>query len=143
MSEAENKQIFRQFVDAINRGDWIEILKVWSPDMVHWGRLGGYARSEVTQLMGEFRTAFPDLQFHIEDLAADGDRLFARMTVTCTHKEDFQGISATGKTITVRVMGQIRMEDGKIVEHWNVMDELYFLNQLGAVSDDLLSAILV
>jgi C-1 hydroxylase len=142
MSESENKALFIRFVDSMNRGDWEEILKVWSPDMLHYGRAGTYRRDEVGQLMGGFRMAFPDLRFHIEDVGADGDLVFARMTATCTHKEDFQGIPATGKEVSVQVMGQVRIAEGKIVEHWNVMDELYFLNQLGLVSNDLLNAIL-
>jgi C-1 hydroxylase len=140
--ETENKALFHRFIDSMNRGDWKEILKVWSPDMLHYGRSGAYGRDEVGQLMGEFRMAFPDLRFHIEDVGADGDLVFARMTATCTHKEDFQGIPATGKKVSVQVIGQVRMADGKIVEHWNVMDELHFLNQLGMVSNDLLNAIL-
>lgn len=142
MSESENKVLFIRFVDSMNRGDWEEILKVWAPDMLHYGRAGTYGRDEVGQLMGGFRMAFPDLCFHIEDVGADGDLVFARMTATCTHKEDFQGIPATGKKVTVQVMGQVRIAEGKIVEHWNVMDELYFLNQLSMVSNDLLNAIL-
>ena len=134
MSAEENKALFHRFVDAMNGGDWAQVTEVWSPDMVHYGRSDRYTRDEVAQLMGMFRYSFPDLNFHIEDVLADGDLLSARMTATCTHKEDFAGI--------VAVMGQVRIVGGKIVDHWNVMDELHFLNQLGAVSDDLLNTIL-
>lgn len=142
MSPEETKQFFRDFVDAMNAGDQERILAVWSPDMVHYGRFGTYGRDEVAELMGGFRKAFPDLHFHIEQLAVDGEDVFARMTATCTHKEDFQGIPATGRKVRVQVMGQVRIVDGKIVEHRNIMDELHFLNQLGAVPDRLLTAIL-
>lgn len=142
MAEAENKALFRRFVDTMNSGDFDAVLKVWSPRMVHHSRTGTYGRDEVAALMGGFRQAFPDLRFHIEDLAADGDLLFARMTATCTHKEDFQGIPATGRKIRVQVMGEVRIVDGQIVEHRNIMDELHFLNQLGVVDDRLLAAIL-
>lgn len=140
--ESRNKELFRSFVDAMNAGDWEKVTEVWSPEMVHYGRCGTYGRDEVAQLMGMFRFSFPDLNFHIEDVLADGDRLSARMTATCTHKGDFAGIPATGRKVQVAVMGQVRIVDGKIVEHWNVMDELHFLNQLGLVSDDQLNLIL-
>ncbi|SDW09724.1 C-1 hydroxylase [Saccharopolyspora shandongensis] len=142
MVEEDNERLFRRFVAAMNRGDQEEVLRVWSPEMVHHGRFGTYGRDEVTELMGGFRTAFPDLAFEIEELAADGDRLFVRMTATCTHQQDFQGVRATGRRVRVQVMGQVRIVDGKIVEHYNVMDELHFLNQLGLVPDDLLVTIL-
>ncbi|MEU4445541.1 ester cyclase [Actinosynnema sp. NPDC050801] len=140
--EATNKELFRRFVESMNSGDFQAVLSVWSPDMVHHGRFGDYGRDDVARLMGGFRKAFPDLRFHIEDLAADGELLFARMTATCTHKEGFQGIPATGKQVRVQVMGELRIVDGRIVEHRNVMDELHFLNQLGLVDDGLLTAIL-
>ncbi|MBW4721435.1 ester cyclase [Saccharothrix obliqua] len=142
MAEADNKALFRRFVDAMNNGDFETVLSVWSPEMVHHSRAGSYGRDRVASLMGGFRRAFPDLRFHIEELAADGDLLFSRMTATCTHKEDFQGIPATGRTIRVQVMGELRIVDGRIVEHRNVMDELHFLSQLGLVDERLLSAIL-
>lgn len=142
MSAAENKALFLDFVESMNSGDWDRVLQVWSPEMVHYGRLGTYHRDEVAGLMGMFRTAFPDLNFHVENVVADEDTLAARMTATCTHQGDFAGIAATGRAVKVQVMGQVRIVDGKIVEHWNVMDELHFLNQLGAVSDDLLNTIL-
>lgn len=142
MSAEENKELFYDFVKSMNAGDWERVLQVWSPEMVHYGRLRSYTRDEVAQLMGMFRFAFPDLTFHLENVVADGDLLAARMTATCTHQGEFAGIPATGRAVRVQVMGQVRIVDGKIVEHWNVMDELHFLNQLGAVPDDLLNSIL-
>lgn len=142
MTAEQNKVLFRSFVKSMNEGDFGTVMSVWSPEMVHHGRTASYQRGEVAQLMGGFRMAFPDLQFKIEDLAADGDKVFARMTATCTHKEDFNGVAATGRTIKVQVMGYVRIVDGKIVEHRNIMDELHFLNQLGIVPDEQLTLIL-
>ncbi len=142
MSAAENKALFQRFVEAMNKGDQQVIAQVWSPDLVHHSRKGTLGLAEVAKTMGGFRRAFPDLTFHIENLVADDDYVSARMTATCTHKEDFAGITATGRKVTVSVIGQVRIADGKIVEHWNIMDELHFLNQLGLVSDELLNTIL-
>ncbi|MGW5643453.1 nuclear transport factor 2 family protein [Saccharopolyspora sp. NPDC003752] len=40
MVEADNERMFRRFVAAMNRGDQEEVLRVWSPEMVHHGRFG-------------------------------------------------------------------------------------------------------
>jgi predicted ester cyclase len=43
------------------------------------------------------------------------------------------GIPATGKRVTVRVMDFIRIRDGKVAEHWNIVDVAGLLAQLGAM----------
>ncbi|MFC3448576.1 ester cyclase [Amycolatopsis speibonae] len=139
---AEDKELFLRFVDSMNRGDWTGVLAVWSPDMVHHGRFASYRREDVAALMGAFRAAFADLTFEVQEMAADGNWVFVRMIATCTHVADFRGLAATGKRIRVQVMGQVRIEAGRIVEHRNVMDELHFLAQVGVVDEELLKAIL-
>lgn len=142
MSAERNRALFLEFVNSMNSGDLPGMLKVWSPRMVHHGRGGDYHRDDVAKLMGTFRTAFPDLAFEVENVVADGDMVAARMTATCTHTGALDGLPATGRRVRVQVMGQVRIADGQIVEHWNVMDELHFLNQLGLVPDELVRTIL-
>ena len=45
--------------------------------------------------------------------------------------DDWLGISATGKKITMRVLDYWRKEDGKLKENWVMIDMLDILNQLG------------
>jgi C-1 hydroxylase len=108
--------------------------------MVHHTRTGAYGPSEVFSLIGGFMQSFPDLQFQIEDMVAEGDFVATRMTARATHRQDFMGVPASGKQISCSVMGLIRVADGKIAEHWNIMDELYLLQQIGLVPDGHLNA---
>jgi C-1 hydroxylase len=98
-------------------------------------------REAVQALMGGFMEAFAGLHFEVEQLVAEGDLVAARMEATATHQRDFMGIPATGRRIRVTVMGQVRIRDGRIVEHWNVMDELHFMQQLGLASAGLLDPV--
>jgi steroid delta-isomerase-like uncharacterized protein len=78
------------------------------------------------------RSAFPDLRFSLEELVAEGDLVAARYSWRGTHKgEAFLGIPPSGKSILVRGMDFYRFRDGKIVEHWDNVDELGMLSQLG------------
>ena len=43
------------------------------------------------------------------------------------------GLAATGKDVRINVIDIVRMADGQIVEHWNVVDELGLLRQLDAL----------
>jgi len=37
-------------------------------------------------------------------------------------------------------MGQLRIVDGKVTEHWGVADGLHLLQQLGLLPDEMLKA---
>jgi steroid delta-isomerase-like uncharacterized protein len=78
------------------------------------------------------RAAFPDLRFALEELVAEGDLVAARYSWRGTHRgEAFLGIPPSGKAILVRGMDFFRLRDGKIIEHWDSVDELGMLTQLG------------
>jgi predicted ester cyclase len=49
------------------------------------------------------------------------------------HDGDFQGIPATGRDVEIHVIDIVRVHDGQIVEHWNCVDRLGLLAQLGVV----------
>ena len=80
-----------------------------------------------------FRGAFPDLEFVAEDMIAEGDKVAARITVRGTHKGPFLDIAPTGKQVSVNAIDIFRFANGKIVEHWGVMDQMSMMQQLGAI----------
>jgi predicted ester cyclase len=56
------------------------------------GLAGG--REGLRQFFEMIRTAFPDFSMTIEDMVAEGDKIFIRATMKGTQKADFMGISA-------------------------------------------------
>lgn len=76
-------------------------------------------------------TAFPDATVQFEDLVAEGDRVAIRARASGTHEGEFMGIEPTGEGIEVTVMAIQRIEDGKLVEEWQLVDRLEMLEQLG------------
>jgi steroid delta-isomerase-like uncharacterized protein len=78
------------------------------------------------------RAAFPDLRYALEEIVGEGDLVAVRYSWRGTHKgEAFLGIPPSGKSILVRGMDFYRLRDGRIVEHWDNVDELGMLTQLG------------
>ena len=137
MSE-ENKAVVRRFIDeVINKGDLGVIDELVSPSMVdHSAPPGLPSGPEGTkQMLTMFRTAFPDLNgtLPLQDLLAEGDKVAVRYTIRGTHQGDFMGIAATGKQVTIEGIEIDRIEDGKVVEHWESMDMMALMQQLGAV----------
>ncbi|MGO1305713.1 MAG: ester cyclase [Sphingomonas parapaucimobilis] len=49
------------------------------------------------------------------------------------HSGDDLGIPATGKPVDFQVMDLFHIKDGKLTEHWALMDNLGMLQQIGAV----------
>src|SRR5688500_2445671 len=77
--------------------------------------------------------AFPDLHVHLEDMVADGEKLVTRYTVHGTHNGELMGIPPTGKQISIGGIAIDRFEDGQSVEHWEIIDQLSMMQQLGVI----------
>jgi steroid delta-isomerase-like uncharacterized protein len=80
-----------------------------------------------------FRGGFPDLRVIVEQTLGEGDRVSTRGYFTGTHKGEFNGIPATGKTIKVAYIDIWRLENGKAVENWVLMDMIAMMQQLGVM----------
>ncbi len=79
-------------------------------------------------------TGFPDLRFAPEDVLSSGDKVVARVRVTGTHTGNFMGIAATGRGVDFPAIDILRFgDDGRVHEHWGVMDVMSMMQQLGVV----------
>ena len=74
--------------------------------------------------------AFSDFAMNIEDMVAEGDKVFVRATMQGIQRDEFIGIASQGKPMLVPVADVLRFEHGKIVEHWGVMDTGQLMQQL-------------
>ena len=101
-------------------------------DHTPFGPIPG-TKEGVIQLFAMLRQAFPDLRAEIHDLLADGDRVVTRKTFHGTHQGEFLGIPPTNKSAAWDIIDIVTYRDGKIAEHWNVVDALSLMQQLGAV----------
>jgi steroid delta-isomerase-like uncharacterized protein len=138
MSE-QNKATVRQFIeDVFNTGNIAAADRFMAANYREHNPWPGYAETldGFKQGLTDFRTAFPDLNLTIEDVIAEDDRVVLRVSLRGTHKGDFMGAGATGREVSVRVIDIVRLADGKIVEHWDVMDELGMMQQLGLVPQE-------
>ena len=76
---------------------------------------------------------FPDWHETIEDIIAEGDKVWIRLSYTGTHTGEFRGLVPTGKKVTMTAVDIYRIVNGKLVEYWNVTDSSVFNKQLGLV----------
>ncbi len=84
-------------------------------------------------VIGMMRSGFPDVQWTLEELIVEDDRVAARFTMRGTHRGAFFGVPPTGNKIEVRAMNFYRLEGGQIAEEYGQPDLLGLLQQIGAV----------
>jgi predicted ester cyclase len=73
------------------------------------------------------------MQAKIEHIVAENDLVVVFLNFTGTHKGEFQGMPPTNKKINIRSADLYRIENEKIVQHWDVVDQLNLLQQTGAI----------
>lgn len=136
MSAEANKAIVRRFNEAfITQGDMDVFNQILAPDFVNHSAPPGVSPGAegVQQLFALYRAAFPDLRAEIYDLIAEGDKVVTRKAFHGTHLGPLMDLPPTGRTVTIGVIDIVRVENGRIVEHWNVVDQLGMLQQLGGI----------
>src|SRR6202047_2430877 len=80
------------------------------------------------------RSAFPDFKITIDEVVVSGDKVWARQKGGGTNLGSFAGRPPTGRKAFIDVVDICRIENGKIVEHWGVPDQLGMMMALGLVS---------
>ncbi len=135
MSTEENKAVVRRFFEGLNARNLAVIDELFAPDFVDHNAPPGHPSGpqSMHQTIDMFLSAFPDIQWTLEDVLAEGDKVVVRLTGRGTHHGAFQGIPPTGKQVTGTAIGVFRLADGKIAEEWIERDVLGLLQQLGAV----------
>src|SRR6478672_6724937 len=84
------------------------------------------------QLYKILRTAFPDFHADIHWQLADGDRVTTYKTYHGTHRGEFLGVAPTGRKVQFETVDVMRVQNGKIAEHWGVANLFSLMQQLGA-----------
>jgi steroid delta-isomerase-like uncharacterized protein len=136
MTTETNKAVMGRFLEFINTASEKLAEELISPDAVFHvpGRPepmrgpAGYLA-----IIGMMRGGFPDIQWTLEEVIAEGDKVAARFTMRGTHRGAFFGVPPTGKTIAVQAMNFYRLSGGQFVEERGQPDLLGLLQQIGAV----------
>ena len=74
-----------------------------------------------------------EMRLPIEEVVAEGDRVLVRLRFQGRHTGDLMGLPASGRSIDIAVMDLFRIVDGRLVEHWALLDNLGLLKQVGAL----------
>jgi steroid delta-isomerase-like uncharacterized protein len=134
MSTEQNKAVVYRLFDEIMKGNLAVADELIVEDYAQHSVFGiPNGREAFKQFFMAFASAVPDAQFDIEDVIAEGDKVVTRLTVTGTQTGALQGIPPTGKKFSMKGIDIFRVVDGQIVEHWDAVDQLSMLQQLGVI----------
>ncbi len=133
MTLDEMKALAMRLPEAINKGDFSVFDQVTAPDAADHSVPPGLPPTVqgTVMFLTAFRAAFPDLHYQVDDMIAEGDQVVQRVTGTGTMKGDFQGMKASNKSATWTEIHIVRFANGKVCEHWAVVDQVSMLAQLG------------
>jgi predicted ester cyclase len=123
--------VHRLIEEGFNAGDLAVCDELVAPDCLEHQR-GSMSGTEGTKdTIRTLRTWFSHFDLTIVDLVATDDTVWFRNRATGVNTGEVMGRPATGRSFDITVIDIVRFNDGKIVEHWGVPDQLGMLLQLG------------
>ena len=125
-----NKLIVAQYVEALNRGDFPTLRKIFAPDSTVQGVLGKGHMDVVEPI---WRMLHDSLQMHltIDTMIAEGDQVAVRYTERGKFVGPFRDHQPTGKSYQLVAMEWFIVRDGKIRERWGARDAESQSRQIG------------
>ena len=118
----DNKALVRRYYEQVLNGRDLEAVEEY---FTHERVVEGVRRGCFS-----YFTAFPDLHSAIEELVAEGDKVFCRSTMTGTHDGEYKGIPATGRNISSESAEVFRIAEGKFVGYWCLSNVAGLMRQL-------------
>lgn len=134
-TQADNRAAIQRFIDKVNRKeDMAAIDELVSDGFIQHSYLPmPPGKQGLRAFYREFRKGFPEIHFTVEMIVAEGDKVAIHLTGRYVHGGEFMGVPPTNKPVTVSKMDFFRVQSGVITEHWDVIDRLGLLQQLGVV----------
>jgi serine phosphatase RsbU (regulator of sigma subunit)/predicted ester cyclase len=120
--EEKNKALARRYLVAQMKGDLETLDELLAPDFVDHSLFPGQdpGRKGFMQSAAEEHAIFSNVRIHIEDQAAEGDKVISRLTIKRIHdRREFMGVAPTGMELKATAIVIHRIAEGKIVEEWS------------------------
>ena len=134
-TEANKRQIERYYEEVLNGGNIALLDELALPDYDEHSPFPGQPngieglKARVGAILASFHPVFA-----LHELIGEDETVVAYWTNTGTHTGEFMGIPPRGRTVTISGVDIHRFRDGRMAEHWHVIEELQMLQQLGVVA---------
>jgi predicted ester cyclase len=137
--EANKRRFVRLIEEAFNKGNLAVIDELMVPQIIEHVPGAPNDSAFFKKVVKGLRKAFPDVVYTIEDIAIDGDKVWARLRSRGTNLGPFMRRPPTGHSFDVESFEVFRFENGKMVEHWGLIDRMAVFEQLGGIKGHLMA----
>lgn len=134
-SPADNEEIIRRFTAEVYNAQKLDAIPIYVAesfvDHSPGGPPGPHGPAFVRAQAEQSFSGMPDLTFSIEHLFSEGDMVAMHWRAKGTASAAFGGGGSEGRKIDVEGISLFRMDEGKIVESWDIVDRLTLFQQAG------------
>lgn len=133
MAPEELSDIYRGYIDCLNRQDWPELGRFVHEEVDYNGAaigLAGYRR-----MLERDYEAIPDLRFEIAILASDPPRIASRLRFDCTPQGMLFGLPVNGRRVHFTENVFYEFAGGLIRTVWSIIDQAAIAKQIEAASN--------
>lgn len=131
----DNKQTVTDFVDKVLNQQQLPLIDAFiSPAFVNHSRNAIPGIDGVRKYFAMLNGAFPDRKVTITQLMSEGDLVNIYTEWTGTHTGSFLNYPASGRQVTVYTSDLYRLKEGRIIEHWDVVNNTEMMLLIGALS---------
>jgi len=133
---SDNKNVIRELHRRLSEGDIEGAAALAAEDLVNHAAIPqAQGCAGLVSIFQKVRAAFPDMQYRLEDLIAEGDQVVARVKATGTHTGPLAMVrlplAPTGRKVEMDQIHVFRLAGGRIVESWGARDDIGLFRQLG------------
>ena len=133
-SPKENKALVQGMMEEVfNRHDLSAPERVMAEGYIQHNPAVPQGRNGFRAYMQATFASVPDWHYQLRKISADGDLVWTYGTYGGTQQGDWGRIPATGRSFAMEAADIWRIEDGRIVEHWDVLDINGMMRQLGVL----------
>jgi len=134
-NESQNKETVRRLYEEVGNEGRLELIdEIAWPDHIEHNPFPQQSQGAegLKQRISMIRAAF-NLRFTIEHLIAEGDKVAVMWSNQGTHVGEWFGFAPTGKRVETHGVDIHLLRDGRLAEHWDVVDTVNFLASVGAL----------
>lgn len=130
----ENKQLLANFgAEVFGKKDLSDINKYMRDDYIQHNPLVPQGLVGFKQFFADWFNAVPDWNYSLNKIVAEGDTVWVYGTYAGTQQGEWLGIPATNKHYSISAVDIFRIQDGKLAEHWDVIDVYGLFKQLDVI----------
>jgi predicted SnoaL-like aldol condensation-catalyzing enzyme len=129
-----NKQILSDFAaEVFGKKDLSRLNKYMLEGYIQHNQQVPQGAAGFKTFFVEWFKAVPDWNYTLTKIVSEGDTVWAYGTYSGTQTGDWLGIHATNKYYSINAVDIFRIENGKLAEHWDVLDTYGLFKQLGVI----------